>query len=123
MIEDLHHHLSVLGLAPGASREDVKKAHRDLSKVWHPDRFAHDQALQLKAQEQLQVINDAFEHLQTYDPDPGLSEAQPQRPPSGRGMDERVLAPKRRIQPSERLWIIMVAITILVAILLLVSTL
>ena len=41
----------LLGLKPGASIDEVKRAYRDMIKVWHPDRFCHDQRLQLKAQE------------------------------------------------------------------------
>ena len=55
--------LRVLGLAPGASAQEIKAAYRDLAKVWHPDRFAHDPRLQQKAQEQLKEINDAYQRL------------------------------------------------------------
>ena len=55
--------LEVLGLAPGASAQDVKAAYRDLAKVWHPDRFTHDPRLQRKAQEKLKEINDAHRQL------------------------------------------------------------
>lgn len=50
----------VLGLSPGASAEELKVAYRDLAKVWHPDRFAHDPRLQAKAQEKLKEINEAY---------------------------------------------------------------
>ena len=59
--------LRVLGLAAGASAQDVKAAYRDLAKVWHPDRFAHDPRLQQKAQEQVKEINDAYQRLVTGD--------------------------------------------------------
>src|SRR6185312_4879109 len=39
----------------------MKSAHRDLAKVWHPDRFLHDPRLQEKAQEKLKEINEAYE--------------------------------------------------------------
>ncbi|HYO75877.1 MAG TPA: J domain-containing protein, partial [Thermoanaerobaculia bacterium] len=29
---------ALLDLRPGASEEELKRAHRDLAKVWHPDR-------------------------------------------------------------------------------------
>jgi hypothetical protein len=41
----------------------LKAAHRDLTKVWHPDRFLHDPRLQEKAQEKLKEINEAYEQL------------------------------------------------------------
>jgi phage baseplate assembly protein gpV len=53
----------VLGVEPGASLEEVKEAHRDLVKVWHPDRFADDPRLQRKAQEKLKDINQAYEQI------------------------------------------------------------
>jgi outer membrane protein assembly factor BamE (lipoprotein component of BamABCDE complex) len=54
----------VLGLERDASIEEVKQAHRDLVRVWHPDRFAHDPQLQQKVQEKLKEINEAYERLQ-----------------------------------------------------------
>jgi hypothetical protein len=53
----------VLGMRPGASRQELKAAYRDLTKVWHPDRFAHDPRLQQKAEEKLKEINEAYEQL------------------------------------------------------------
>ena len=53
----------VLGVKPGVSDRDLKAAHRDLAKVWHPDRFLHDPRLQEKAQEKLKEINEAYEQL------------------------------------------------------------
>lgn len=51
----------VLDLAPHSSEEQVRAAHRDLTKVWHPDRFANDPAMQRKAEEKLKRINEALE--------------------------------------------------------------
>jgi len=53
----------VLGVKPGVSDPELKAAHRDLTKVWHPDRFGHDPRLQDKAQEKLKEINEAYEQL------------------------------------------------------------
>lgn len=53
----------ILGVRAGVSREELKAAHRDLAKVWHPDRFTHDPRLQAKAQEKLKEINEAFDQL------------------------------------------------------------
>lgn len=53
----------ILGVRPGVSPQELKSAHRDLAKVWHPDRFAHDPRLQAKAQEKLKEINEAFDQL------------------------------------------------------------
>ncbi len=115
-------HLKTLGLESGASREEVKKAYRDLSKVWHPDRFAEDPALQKKAGEKLQAINDAYKCLQSYEPQ---LDAGPQtdgrRPPIGRKMGERVLQPRKRFNPSERLPLVMAIVAIVVVVLLLLT--
>jgi hypothetical protein len=53
----------LLGVKPGVSNRELKAAHRDLAKVWHPDRFLHDPRLQEKAQEKLKEINEAYEFL------------------------------------------------------------
>lgn len=69
----------LLGVRPGVSVQELKSAYRDLAKVWHPDRFAHDPRLQQKAQEKLKEINDAYEQL--------ISEKTPGRrvpPPTGK---------------------------------------
>ncbi len=70
----------VLGVKPGVSDRELKAAHRDLAKVWHPDRFLHDPRLQEKAQEKLKEINEAYEQLLTrntrrYPPPPRRSPA------------------------------------------------
>ncbi|HEU4522236.1 MAG TPA: J domain-containing protein [Thermoanaerobaculia bacterium] len=54
-----------LDLSPAASEEEVKAAHRDLTKVWHPDRFANDAAMRQKAEEKLKLINEAFETIRS----------------------------------------------------------
>lgn len=63
MSTDLGKAYEVLGVKPGVSVRELKAAHRDLAKVWHPDRFVHDPGLQQKAQEKLKEINAAYELL------------------------------------------------------------
>jgi hypothetical protein len=63
MNDSLSHSYRVLELKPGAAQDEIKKAYRDLIKVWHPDRFTNDPALQQKAQEKLKEINIAYERL------------------------------------------------------------
>lgn len=53
----------LLELDASASDEEIRRAHLDLTKVWHPDRFAHDPFLQQKAQEKLKAINEAYETI------------------------------------------------------------
>jgi curved DNA-binding protein CbpA len=63
MIDERERCLEILGLKPGAAAQEIKAAYRDLAKVWHPDRFAHDPRLQEKAQDKLKEINEAYEAL------------------------------------------------------------
>lgn len=63
MMDERERCLELLGLKPGASVQDIKAAYRDMAKVWHPDRFAHDPRLQAKAQNKLKEINEAYETL------------------------------------------------------------
>jgi len=60
---DLSKAYDLLGVKPGVSNRELKAAHRDLAKVWHPDRFLHDPRLQEKAQEKLKEINEAYDLL------------------------------------------------------------
>jgi len=60
---ELDKYYELLGVAPGASGQELKDAYRDLAKVWHPDRFSHDPRLQQKAQEKLKEINEAYTRL------------------------------------------------------------
>ncbi len=60
----------VLGLYPGSSKDEVKRAYRDLAQVWHPDRFEHNERLARKAQKNLKRINEAFALLKDYEPTP-----------------------------------------------------
>ena len=55
-----------LGLEPGATSQEIKEAVRDLIKVWHPDRFTDNPRLQLKAQEKLKRINEAYELIKEH---------------------------------------------------------
>ncbi len=59
-MEDLRESYRVLEVEPGASPDELKRAYRDLVKVWHPDRFNDDPRLQGRAQEKLKQINLAY---------------------------------------------------------------
>ena len=56
----------ILDLHTSASEQEVKQAYRELVKVWHPDRFAHDVKLQKRAEEKLKEINDAYQRIVDY---------------------------------------------------------
>jgi len=55
-----------LGVAPGASWEQIKQAYKDSVKVWHPDRFEGDPRLKQKAIEKIKEINGAYEKLSNF---------------------------------------------------------
>jgi hypothetical protein len=69
----LYHAYRTLGLKPGASRDEVRQAHRDLVQVWHPDRFAGNERLREKADRNVQRINEAFALLRDVDLPAGMS--------------------------------------------------
>jgi hypothetical protein len=62
-MNDLSRSYQILEIQPPASEEQIKRAYRDLVKVWHPDRFTHDEQLRQKAQDKLKEINGAYQVL------------------------------------------------------------
>ncbi len=68
MQTDLRECYRILEVEPGATLDEVKRAYRELVKVWHPDRFTHDLNLQRKAQEKLKQINHAYERICAVEP-------------------------------------------------------
>lgn len=52
----------VLGIERGASKEEIKKAYRELAKKYHPDRYA-DNPLNDLAEEKFREIQEAYESL------------------------------------------------------------
>jgi hypothetical protein len=48
---------ATLGVRPGCSRGELKRAYRALVKRWHPDRYLADPAGQAEANRQLRIIN------------------------------------------------------------------
>jgi molecular chaperone DnaJ len=62
----------ILGVSPGASPAELKRAYRRLAMRWHPDRSDHPQAT-----EHFKAINAAYEQLLAVDsPDDDEAEAQ-----------------------------------------------
>ena len=63
---------SVLGLSPGASEEDVKKAYRELARKYHPDNY-HENPLSDLASEKMKEINEAYDAIIKGAPSSGYS--------------------------------------------------
>ncbi|MDI4638227.1 MULTISPECIES: J domain-containing protein [Halomonadaceae] len=59
-----HRALAVLGLPPGASRGEIRKAYRRMAQTHHPDRFfAEGEARMATASQRFQRIKNAYEYL------------------------------------------------------------
>jgi hypothetical protein len=107
---DLGEAYRVLELTPGANEEAVRDARKLLAKVWHPDRYANDPALEKRAQQKLADINTAFEAIRDAKFPPGTAakpvavataakpEPAPAPPPAAGSNIE--LVPRRRVRWS-----------------------
>lgn len=60
---DVHECYRILEIEPGAPWEEVKRSYRALIKVWHPDRFLHDQSMLQRVQEKTKDLNLAYDTL------------------------------------------------------------
>lgn len=65
-MEILRQYYETLGVNPGASFEEIKRAYRDSVSVWHPDRFENNPRLKEKSQLKIKEINLAYEKLETF---------------------------------------------------------
>ncbi|KAI3410263.1 J domain-containing protein [Psidium guajava] len=54
---------SVLGVSPGSSLEEIRRAFRKLAMKWHPDRWARNHSLLGEAKRKFQQIQEAYEVL------------------------------------------------------------
>lgn len=61
----------VLGIRLEATTAEIEAAYRDLTKVWHPDRFGADnERLRRRAEAQMTEINRAYTRLESHTNDP-----------------------------------------------------
>ena len=63
-MNQVNRYFKILGLAPDAAPAEARQAYRALVRTWHPDRFGDDPSLQLRAQERLKEINEAYRVVQ-----------------------------------------------------------
>lgn len=68
MRKSAHEYYRTLGLTPGASARELRRAYLRLVKRWHPDQFANDFRDQIFAQDKLKEINEAYSFLRDYRP-------------------------------------------------------
>lgn len=81
----LDRYFALLELPPGVSPQEIRRAYRDLVRVWHPDRFPHEPRLQHRAQEKLKDLNEAYAVLMSSPHIPQRSRSAPVTPPQGTG--------------------------------------
>jgi len=98
----------LLETAPDSSPQELKRAYRDLVKVWHPDRFADDPRLQARAQEKLKQINQAYEAICEPRIVPPPPVASPPRAPAAwtqaTGRDDAQTETAPPPPPRKRVW-------------------
>ncbi|MBC2856010.1 MAG: DnaJ domain-containing protein [Cetobacterium sp.] len=62
--EDKSKYYSVLGVEKGSSKDEIKKAYRDLAKKHHPDKYVNEtQELRDYHEKKFKEINEAYEKL------------------------------------------------------------
>ncbi len=84
----MNEYYEILGLKPGATKEEIEQTYRDLLRVWNPDSFANDSLLQKKAEEKIKGFDEAYEKLILY-----LAKAYEQ---SSQNKSERNIKPEER---------------------------
>jgi hypothetical protein len=74
-------HYLTLELPPGSSREEVKRAYREMAKTYHPDLYPYDDVSRLSCVQKMQGINEAYEFLRDFAPDETEEGFTPPEPP------------------------------------------
>lgn len=58
----------ILGVKENASKDEIKKAYRELAKKYHPDQYGNNPLRDL-AEEKMRELNEAYDHLMKNTPD------------------------------------------------------
>lgn len=79
----LEDYLKELGLEPGATPRDIKRAYRELAKAWHPDKYGYSGKLRARCEARMRALNEAYEVLRRVPKEDlaGLSPAPKAEPP------------------------------------------
>ena len=65
-MEEILQCYALLGIQHTATPEEVKKAYRNMVKIWHPDRYINNLALKAKAEVEIKKINQAYATIKAY---------------------------------------------------------
>ncbi len=66
MNEQYANHYHVLGIRPGASWKELRKAYKSLVNIWHPDRFQQNIEQRKLAEEKTKEITQSYKELAEY---------------------------------------------------------
>lgn len=59
-MEEILQCYALLGIQHTATPEEIKKAYRNMVKIWHPDRYINNLVLKAKAEVEIKKINRAY---------------------------------------------------------------
>jgi formylglycine-generating enzyme required for sulfatase activity len=97
-MEGANQYYQVLGLKPGASKEEVAQAYKVLTKTWYPQRNSEDKSLQQIAGEKLKEIEEAYVRLMT----PVHTPLNQENPPSSSKLEVRSEPTGAKVYVDER---------------------
>ena len=97
-------HARTLGLARWpASKKAVHRAYRSAAKLWHPDRFANDEAKIHEAEERFKVLQAAYRELAEHNPDESPEENRKEADDAAEaaGSGDSEFEPKPQAMPAQ----------------------